>query len=164
MYLFDSTYLLTSAKGVFALQNMTEQGKNHVPGCQSCPVKPSCEGRLQLPKACLFLTQDPLTCNQESSDIVPILHTPLLRPLLERIKQSEEVDSPKLMGDVHQNLLSHLKLNLGGLPDRGISEDMLAAVVRPFLQEVEKVPQQPWRKFRDVIVPSGATLLTLGLF
>ena len=43
------------------------------------------------------------------------------------------------MGDVHQNLLSHLKLNLAGLPDHRVTEEVLAAVLRPFLQEVEEV-------------------------
>ena len=43
------------------------------------------------------------------------------------------------MGDVHQILLSHLKLNLEGLPDRRFTEEKLAAVVRPFMQEVKEV-------------------------
>ena len=136
LYLFDSTYLLTSAKGDFTMQNLTEQGEIRVPGCQSCLVKPSCKGRLQLPNAGLFLTPDPFTCIQESSDIVRILPTPLLRPLFEGLKELEDVIPPELMGDVHQNLLSHLKLNLAGLPDRRITEEMLAAVVQPFMQEV----------------------------
>ena len=125
--------------------NLTERGKIRVPGCQSCLVKPSCEGRLQLSNAALFLTPDPLTYIQESSDIVRILPTPLLRPLFEGLKELEEVVTPELMGDVHQNLLSHLKLNLAGLPDRRITEEMLAAVVRSFMQDVEEV-QQSWRK------------------
>ena len=70
LYLFDSAYLSTSAKGDFTMQNWTEQGETRVSGCQSCLVKPSCKSRLQLPNAGLFLTPDPLTCIQESSDIV----------------------------------------------------------------------------------------------
>ena len=42
------------------MQNLTEQGKIRVSGCQSCLVKPSCKGTLQLPNAGLFLTPDPL--------------------------------------------------------------------------------------------------------
>ena len=41
LYLFDSTYLLTSAKGGFTMHNLTERGEIRVPGCQSCLVKPS---------------------------------------------------------------------------------------------------------------------------
>ena len=68
------------------------------------------------------------------------------------------------MGDAHQNLLSHLNLNLAGLPDRRITEEMLAAVVRPFMQEVEEVHTTIVKKIRrDVILPCGATLITLGL-
>ena len=68
------------------------------------------------------------------------------------------------MGDVHQNLLSHLKLNLAGLPDRRITEEMLAAVEQPFMQEVEEVHTTIVKKiWRDVILPCGATLITLGL-
>ena len=68
------------------------------------------------------------------------------------------------MGDVHQNLLSHLKLNLAGLPDRRITEEMLAAVVQPFMQEVGEVHTTIVKKiWRDVILPCGATLITLGL-
>ena len=68
------------------------------------------------------------------------------------------------MGDVHQNLLSHLKLKLAGLRDRRITEEMLAAVVRPFMQEVGEVHTTIVQKiWRDVILPCGATLITLGL-
>ena len=167
LYLFDSTYLLTSAKGEFTMQDLTEQGEIRVPGCQSCLVKPSCKGRLQLPNAGLFPTPDTLTCNQESSDIVRILPTPLLRPLFEELKELEQVIPPELTGDVHQNfqnLLSHLKSNLAGLPGRSITEEMLAAVARPFMQEVEEVHTTLVKKiWRDGILPCGATLITLGL-
>ena len=118
---------------------------------------------MQLPNAGLILTPDPLTCIQESSDIVRILPTPLLRPLFEGLKELEDVIPPELMGDVHQNLLSHLKLNLTGSPDRRITEEMLAAVVRPFMQEVEEVHTIIMMKiWKDVILPCGATLITLG--
>ena len=117
-----------------------------------------------LPNAGLFFTPDPLTCFQESSDIVRILPTPLLRPLFEGLKELEDVIPPELMGDVHQNLLSHLKLNLAGLPDRRITEEMLAAVKQPFMQEVKEVHTTIVKKiWRDVILPCGATLITLGL-
>ena len=146
------------------MQYLTDQGEIRIPGCKSCLVKLSCKGRLQLPNAGLFLTPDPLTCIQESCDIVRILPTPLLRPLFEGLKDLEDVIPPELMGDVHQNLLSHLKLNLAGLPDRRITEEMLAAVVQPFMQEVEEVPTTIKKKFwRNVILPCGATLITLRL-
>ena len=68
------------------------------------------------------------------------------------------------MGDVHQNLLSHLKLNLASLTDRRITEEVLAAVVQPFMQEVGEVHTTIVKKiWRDVILPCGATLITLGL-
>ena len=164
LFLFDSTYLLTSAKGDLTMENLTDQGEFRVPGCQSCLVKPLCKGRLQLPNAGLFLTPDPLTCIQKSSDIARILPTPLLCPLFERLKDLEDVIPPELMGDVHQNLLSHLKLNLAGLPYRRITEETLAAVVQPFVQEVEEVHTTIVKKtWRDVVLPCGATLNTLGL-
>ena len=164
LYLFDSTYLLTTAKGDFTMQNLTDHAKIRVPGCQSCLVKPSCKGRLQLPNAGLYLTPDPFTCKQESSDFVRILPTPLLRPLFEGLKELEEIIPHELMGDVHQNLLSHLKLNLAGLPDRRITDEMLAAVVQPFMQEVEEVHTTTVNKiWRDAILPCGAILIILGL-
>ena len=127
-------------------------------------MKSSRRGRLQLPNAGLFLTPDPLTCVQESSDIVRIKPTPLLRPLFEGLKELEQVIPSELMGDVHQNLLSHLKLTLAGLPDRRITEELLAAVVRPFMQEVEEVHTTIVKKiWRDVILPCGATFIILGL-
>ena len=89
------------------MQNFTDQGELRVPGCQGCLVKPFCKGRLQLPNAGLFLFPDPLTCIQESSDILRILPTPLLRPLFEGLKELGEIIPPELMGDVHQNLLLH---------------------------------------------------------
>ena len=162
--MFDSTYLLTSTKGDFTLQKLTDQGEIRVPCCQICLVKPSCKGRLQSPNAGLFLTPNPFTFNQESSDIARFLPTPLLRPLFEGLKDLEDVIPPELMGDVHQNLLSHLKLNLAGLPYRRITEEMLAAVIQPFMQEVKEVHTTIVKKtWRDVILPCGATLLTLGL-
>ena len=143
---------------------LDQKGEIRVPGCQSCLVKPSCKGRLQLPNAGLFLTPDPLTCIQESSDIVRILPTPLLRPLFEVLIELEEVIPPGLMGDVHQNLLLHLKLNLAGLADRRITEEMLAAVVHPFVEEVKEVHITIVKKiWRDVNLPCGATMITLGL-
>ena len=146
------------------MQNLIEQGEFRIPGCQRCLVKPSCKGRLQLPNAGLFLTPDPLTCLQESSDIVRILPIPLLRPLFEGLKELEEVILPELMADVHQNLLSHLRLNLAGLPYSRITEEMLAAVVQPFMQGVEEVLTSLVKKiWRDVTLPCGATLITLEL-
>ena len=51
------------------------------------------------------------------------------------------------------------------MPDRLITEEMLAAVVRPFMQEVKEVHTTIVTKiWRGVILPCGATLLTLGLF
>ena len=54
---------------------LTEQGEIRVPGCQSCLVKTSCKGRLQLLNAGLSLTPDTLICIQTSSDIVRVLPT-----------------------------------------------------------------------------------------
>ena len=165
VYLYDSTYLLTSAKGDFTIQNMTARAEIRVPGCQSCLVRPSCNGRLQLPNAGLFLTPDPISCMEtDSSEIVRILPTPLLRPLFDNLKSLEEVIPPSLMGDVHQELLSHLKLNLAGLPDRAVTEEMLDAIAQPFLVEVEKVHSTVIRKiWKDVILPCIVTLLMLIL-
>ena len=88
-----------------------------------------------------------------------ILPTPLLPPLFEGLKKVEEVIPTELMGDVHQNLLSHLKLNLAALPDRRITEEILAAVVRPFMQVVEEVHRTIVKKiWRDVILPCRITL------
>ena len=93
-----------------------------------------------------------------------ILPNPLLRPLFEGLKELEEDILPELMGDVHQNLLSHLKSNLAGLPDRRITEEMLAAIVQPFMQQVEEVHTTNVKNiWRDAILPCGATLITFRL-
>ena len=166
IYLYDSTYLLTSAKGDFTMQNMTGTIDYRVPGCQSCLVRPTCEGRLQLPNAGLFLTPDPVSCaTGKASEIVRIMPTPLLRPLFENLKDLEEVIPPSLMGDVHQELLSHLKLNLAGLPDRAITEEMLDAIAKPFLIEVEKVHSTVIKRvWKDIVLPCVVTLIVLILF
>ena len=118
---------------------------------------------MQIPNAGLFVTPDRLTCIQESSDNIRILPTPLRRPLFEGLKELEEVIPLELMGNVHQNLLSHLKLNLAGLPDRRITEEMLAAVVQPFMQEVEEVPTTIVKKiWRDVFYRVGPHWLLWG--
>ena len=55
-------------------------------------------------------------------------------------------------------------MNLAGLPDGRITEEMLAAVVQPFMQEFKEVHTTILKKiWRDVILPCGATLITLGL-
>ena len=55
-------------------------------------------------------------------------------------------------------------MNLAGLLDRRITEEMLAAVVRPFMQEVYKQFTKIVKKIRtDVFLPCGATMLTLAL-
>ena len=166
IYLYVSTYLLTSAKGDFTMQNMTGTIDYRVPGCQSCLVRPTCEGRLQLPNAGLFLTPDPVSCaTGKASEIVRIMPIPLLRPLFENLKDLEEVIPPSLMGDVHQELLSHLKLNLAGLPDRAITEEMLDAIAKPFLTEVEKVHSTVIKKvWKDIVLPCVVTLIVLILF
>ena len=69
IYLYESTYLLTSAKGDFTMQNMTGTIDYRVPRCQSCLVRPTCEGRLQRPNAGLFLTPDPVSCATEGTTI-----------------------------------------------------------------------------------------------
>ena len=61
-------------------------------------------------------------------------------------------------------MLSHLKLDLAGFLDRRITEEMLAAVVRPFMQEVKEAHTTIVKKiWRDNILRRGATLITLGL-
>ena len=66
------------------------------------------------------------------------------------------------MGDVHQELLSHLKLNLAGLPDRAITEEVLDTIAKPFLIEVEKVHSTVLKKvWTDVILPCVVTRIIL---
>ena len=87
----------------------------------------------------------------------------MLRLLFEGLKELEYVNPPELMGDVHQNLLPHLKHNLG-LPARRITKEMLAAEKQPFMQEVEDLHTTIVEKiWTDVLLPCGVTLFTLGL-
>ena len=115
------------------------------------------------PNAGLFLTPDPISCaDNQASEIVRIMPTLLLTPLFENLKELEEVIPPALMGDVHQVLLSHLKLNLAGLPDRAITEEMLDAIAKTFLMKVEKVHSMVLKKvWTDVILPCIVTLFLL---
>ena len=164
LYLYDSTYLLTYAKGDFVIQNVTPSRDLKMPGCQSCLVRPTCDGRLQLPNAGLFLTPDPLSCLTESSKVVRILPTPLLRSLFCKLKEFEEVVARELMGDIHQEILMHLKLNLAGLPDRSVTDEMLELIAQPFLQELNTVQTTLIRKvWSDVMLPCLATLMMLVL-
>ena len=164
LYLYDSNYLVTSAKGDFVSQNVTPSGDLEMPGCQSCLVRPTCDGRLKLPNAELFLTPDPLSCLTESSKVVRMLPTPLLRSLFDKLKEFEEVVAPELMGHFHQELLMHLKLNLAGLQDRSVTDEMLELIAQPFLLELNTVHTTLIRKvWRDVMLPCLSTLLMLVL-
>ena len=51
----------------------------------------------------------------------------MLGPIFEGLKEVEEASPPELMGYVHESLLWHLKLILAGLPQRRITEEILAA-------------------------------------
>ena len=164
LYSFDSTYLLTPAKGGFKMHNLTEEIEIRVPVCQSCRLKPSCKDRLQLPNADFFLTPESLTGIQQPRNIVRSLPIPLRRPLFEGMKDLEEAITPELMADVHWNSLLHLKLILAGLPDHRITEEVLAAIVHPFMQEIDDLHTTIVKKtWRDVILPCRAVLLTLAL-
>ena len=148
------------------MQNMPGTIDYRVPGCQSCLVRPPCEKILQLPNNGLFLTPDPVSCaTGKASEIVRILPPPIIRPLFENLKNLEEIILPSVMGDVHQELLSHLKLNLAGLPDRAIIEEMLDAIAKLFLKEVEKVHTTVIKKvWKDIVLPCVVTLIVLILF
>ena len=164
LYLYDSTYLLTSAKGDFVIQNVTASGDLKINGCQSCLVRPTCDERLQLPNAGLFLIPDPLSCLTESSKVVRILSTSFLRSLFDKLKKFEEFVAPELMGDIHLKLLMHLKLNYAGLPDRSVTDEMLELIAPPFLQELKTVQTTLIRKvWCDVMLPYVSTRLMLVL-
>ena len=135
-----------------------------MPGRQSCLVRPTCNGGLQLPNAGLFLTPNPLSSLTESSKVVCILPTPLLRLLFDKLQEFEEVVAPELMGDIHQELIMHLKLNLARFPDRSVTDEMLGLIAQPFLQELKTVHTTLIGKvWRDVMLPCLATLLMLVL-
>ena len=55
------------------------------------------------------------------------------------------------MGDVHQELLSHSELNLAGLPDCAIIEEMQIAITKPILNEVEKVHATVIKKYGKIL-------------
>ena len=68
------------------------------------------------------------------------------------------------MGDFHQELLMHLELNLAGLPDHSVTDEMLELIAQPFLQELKTVHTTLIRNvWRDVMLPCVATLLMLVL-
>ena len=61
-------------------------------------------------------------------------------------------------------MLLQIKLDLAGLLDRRLCQEMLAAVLQPFMQEVEQVHTTIVKKiWRDFFLSCGATLLTMGL-
>ena len=82
-----------------------------------------------------------------------------------------EAITVRMPADVEKRKLPTLKRSLqenvemlNDLPDRRITEEMMAALVQPFMQEVEEVHTTIAKKiWRDVILPCGATLITLGL-
>ena len=87
----------------------------------------------------IFDTRPTVVFLTEGSKVVRILPTPLLRSLFDKSKEFEEVVAPELMGDINQELLMHLKLNLAGLPDRSVTDEKLELIAQPFLQELKTV-------------------------
>ena len=58
----------------------------------------------------------------------------------------------------------HLNLNLAGLRDRSVTDEMLELIAQPFLQEFKTVHTTLIRKvWRDVMLPCLATLMMLVL-
>ena len=102
LYLFDWTYLLTTAKGDFTMPKLKGGGNFCHPVGQSCLLKPCCKIRLQVPNAGITLTPDPLTCIQESIDIVQFSSSPLLRRKLNDWRYRRSYLS-WIDRDVHQN-------------------------------------------------------------
>ena len=81
------------------------------------------------------------------------------------MEELEEIIPPTLMGEVNQDLLSHLKLNLAGLLYRVITEEMLDAIAKPFLNEVEKVQTAVLKEsIEKIVLPCVVMLIILILF
>ena len=164
-YLYDSTYLLTSADGNFLMQNFTEGRKTQkMNGCQSCLVKPSCNGRIQLPSGGLVLRPDPETCRNDAEGTVNILPAPQLRAIFGALAEIAQEVPYSLVSDLQGEILDHVRLNLAQLNDADLTDAAIGSVVEPFIDQVRLAHGvgMKWL-IRRVVLPavSGVCALTL---
>ena len=164
-YLYDSTYLLTSADGNFLMQNFTEgEQARKIKGCQSCLIKPPCRGRIQLPSGGLVLRPDPETCIEGPENVVSILPAPQLGPIFGALADVTRDLPSSLISDLQGEILDHVRLNLAQLVDEDLTDEALTTVVEPFLEQIRIRHAIGIRwLFRQVLLPLGLALLSLSL-
>lgn len=135
-YIYDSTYLLTSADGNFLMQNFTEGHKaQKMNGCQSCLIKPSCNGRIQLPSGGLVLRPDPETCMSGGEGATRILPAPQLRAVFGALSEFTPEVPYSLISDLQGELLDHVRLNLAQLNDEDLTDAAIENLVQPFIDQ-----------------------------
>ena len=94
-------------------------------GCQSCFVKPSCNGRIQLPSGGLVLRPDPQTCRIDGEGSVNILPA--------QISQDVPYSS---VSDLQDEIMDHVRVNFAQLNDADMTDAPDENVVEPFVEKV----------------------------
>ena len=163
-YLYDSTYLLTSADDSFLIQNFTGAGDViKLRGCRSCLIKPTCDGRIQLPSGGLILRPDPETCLPLYEPLVEILPAPQLKPIFEALTAIADELPVALIGSVQSDLLRHVRLGLARLGDEDITDASIRHLVSPFIDALKMQHGLGFEwAFRYVMLPIGLTM-AIGL-
>ena len=82
-------------------------------------------------------TPGPLACGPLRQQVVQILHHTLATTFVRKNrKKIEKVTPEQMMGEIHQRLLVHLKMNLTGFPNRAITDRILMTVLEQFVEEI----------------------------
>ena len=83
-YLENYTYLVTSRDDdnrQFKYSRGAKESGQPIAGCQSCLLRPSCDGRIETPDGALVLVPDPRTCQFNTGIIIAIKQHPLIQTL-----------------------------------------------------------------------------------
>ena len=163
-YLEDSTYLITSRDDDYRLFNYSKGAKESgqpIAGCQSCLLRPSCEGRIKTPDGALVLVLDPRTCQYNTGIIITIKQHPLIQALFATMEEADRnrpgVVIPAVLSEqARSEMVEALRLNLIQLPEGSVDEDVLAEIVKWFADEIlRKHTPFHWQMLRSRPVRYG---------
>ena len=174
-YLEDSTYLVFARDDYYLLFNYSRGAKESgepIPGCRSCLLRPSCDGRIETPDGALVLVPDPRTCQYDTGLMISIEQHPLIRALFNTLIEAERnlpgVMIPEILREqARSDMVEALRLNLIKLPEGSVDEETLSEIAKPFADEVlrKHTPFQ-WQVWRSRPIRYGVIiwlLLTVAL-
>ena len=139
--------------------------------CRSCLLRPSCDGRIEIPDGALVLVPDPRTCQYETGLTITIQQHPLIRALFATLNEAERnlpgVMIPEVFREqARSEMVEALRLNLIQFPEGSVDEEALAEIAKLFADQIlRKHTPFHWQaaRSRPVQYMTGVMILLLVL-